>query len=145
MLHIFSRGGILVNRKIIIDRLLSPKYGMETLREFELTGASEISVRSCLELLWRVEEGKRKGRIRKEILLAGEPLKDRVKLLMTIKGIAPLVALAFLADIGDIERFPTLRKMNAYPGLVPRVKESGGKSKPGQHYPRIEEINPKPS
>lgn len=85
------------------------------MREFELTGASEIIVLSCLELLWRVEE--EKGRIRKEILLAGEPLKDGVKLLMTIKGIAPLVALAFLADIGDIERFPTLRKMNAILGL----------------------------
>ena len=30
------------------NRLLSPKYGMETLREFELTGASEISVRCVL-------------------------------------------------------------------------------------------------
>jgi transposase len=50
-------------------------------------------------------------------------LKDAVTLLITIKGIAPIVALAFLADIGDIERFPTLRKMNAYLGLVPRVVE----------------------
>jgi len=33
--------------------------------------------------------------------------------------------------IGNIERFPTLRKMNAYLGLVPRQKDSGGKSKPG--------------
>jgi len=43
----------------------------------------------------------------------------------------PLVALAFLAYIGNIEQFPTSRKMNAYFGLVPRIKESGGKSKPG--------------
>jgi hypothetical protein len=38
------------------------------LKEFELTGASEIIVRSCMELLWRVEEEKRI--IRKEILFA---------------------------------------------------------------------------
>ncbi|KPJ83318.1 MAG: hypothetical protein AMS17_17700 [Spirochaetes bacterium DG_61] len=54
-----------------------------------------------------------------------------MKLLITIKGIAPLVALAFLAEVGDIERFPTSRKMNAYLGLVPRVKDSGGKSMRG--------------
>jgi len=43
----------------------------------------------------------------------------------------PLVDLAFLVYIGDIERFPTSRKINAYIGLVPKIKESGGKSKPG--------------
>ncbi len=111
------------------NRLLSVNHGMEVVQECELTHASELSVKSCLELLWRVEESKE--RIRKEILLIGEPLKEGVKLLITIKGITPFVALAFLADIGDIERFPTLRKMNAYLGLVPRQKESGGKSKPG--------------
>jgi len=39
--------------------------------------------------------------------------------------------LAFLADVADIRRFKTLRKMNAYLGLVPRVKESGGRSRTG--------------
>jgi transposase len=52
-------------------------------------------------------------------------------LLITIKGITPFIALAFLTDTGDIERFSTLRKMNAYLGLVPRQKDSGGKSKRG--------------
>jgi len=54
-----------------------------------------------------------------------------VKLLITIKGITPLTALAFLADVGDVRRFKSLRKMNAYLGLVPRVKASGGKSMSG--------------
>lgn len=109
--------------------MFSPEYGTEALKELDLSGASEIIVRSSLELLWRVKEEKEK--IRGAILLAGEPLKDAVKLLITIKGIAPLVALAFLADTGDIRRFRTLRKMNAYPGIVPRIKDSGGKSQVG--------------
>jgi len=50
---------------------------------------------------------------------------------MTIKGITPFTALAFLADVGDIGRFKKQKKMNAYLGLVPKVKDSGGKSKPG--------------
>ncbi len=111
------------------NQLLSAKHGMEIANELELTHASELSVKSSLELLWRVEEEKES--IREEILLTGEPLKEEVKLFITIKGIAPVVALSFLADIGDIGRFRSLRKMNAYLGLVPRVKDSGGKSKLG--------------
>ena len=42
-----------------------------------------------------------------------------------------MIALAFLADVADVRRFSTLRKMNAYPGLVPRGKSSGGKERSG--------------
>ncbi|MCF6266877.1 MAG: IS110 family transposase, partial [Desulfuromusa sp.] len=42
-----------------------------------------------------------------------------------------LTALAFLSDVGDVTRFKTTRKMNAYLGLVPRLKESGNSSKTG--------------
>ena len=41
------------------------------------------------------------------------------------------MALAFLTDVGDIHRFKSLRKMNAYLGLVPKAKDSGGKAKSG--------------
>ena len=40
-------------------------------------------------------------------------------------------SLSFLADVGDINRFKKQKKMNAYLGLVPKVKDSGGKSKSG--------------
>jgi len=44
---------------------------------------------------WRVEE--EKERIRQETLLTCEPLKEGVKLFITIKGIAPLeLFLAYL-------------------------------------------------
>ena len=42
-----------------------------------------------------------------------------------------MIALAFLADVADIRRFRTLRKMNAYLGLVPRASNSGGKERSG--------------
>jgi len=76
-----------------------------------------------LELLWNVLE--KKEQLHREILLAGEPLEEEVKRLITIKGITTLTALAFLADVGDVKRFKSLRKMNAYLGLVPRVKDVG--------------------
>jgi len=56
-----------------------------------------VHIRGSLELLWRVEE--KKERIVEEIILAGEQLKEAVKLLMTIKGITPLTALAFLDSL----------------------------------------------
>lgn len=58
--------------KEVDNRLFSPEHGWEALKELDLSSASEISVRSCLELLWKVKEQKEK--IRGEILLPGEPL-----------------------------------------------------------------------
>ena len=54
-----------------------------------------------------------------------------MKLPISIRGISPLTALAFLSDVGDVSRFKTSRKMNAYLGLVPRLKESGNSSRAG--------------
>jgi transposase len=67
----------------------------------------------------------------KEILFAGKPFEKEVKLLISIKGITPLSALAFLSDVGDVRRFGTTRKMNAYLGFVPKLKESGDVSRVG--------------
>jgi len=58
----------------------------------------------------------------------GEPLQDKVKLLISIKCITALSALVFLAYIGDIKRFKSVRKMNSCLGLVPSIKKSANKS-----------------
>jgi transposase len=109
--------------------LSSETEAIEMMDEFELSPASLLTIQINLAVLWKVEEQKKK--LKKEILLAGEPFAAEVKLLITVRGITPLTALAFLADVADIRRFKTLRKMNAYLGLVPTVNESGGKSKTG--------------
>jgi transposase len=109
--------------------LSSETDAKEVLNAYDLSPASLLSIQINLEILWKVEE--QKNNLKKEILLAGEPFAAEVKLLITVRGITPLAALAFLADVADIRRFKTLRKMNAYLGLVPRVKESGGRSRTG--------------
>jgi transposase len=109
--------------------LSSETDAIKMLEGYEVSPASWVSIQINLKLLWEVEGYKK--RIRKEILFAGEPFGDAVKLLISVRGITPLNALAFLADVADIRRFKTLRKMNAYLGLVPRVNQSGGKSKIG--------------
>jgi hypothetical protein len=111
------------------NHLFSSKHGMSVLEELQLSEASRTSIDVSLQLFWCLEEAKEK--ICGEIFLAGEPLKEKVKLLMTIRGISALIALAFLADVGDIGRFKSVGKMNAYLGVVPKAKDSGGKTRPG--------------
>ena len=61
------------------------------------------------------------------------PARDeRAKLLMTIPGVAELLALTIAAEIGDISRFPSARKLVGYAGLAPRVKQSGQSSHTGR-------------
>ena len=76
-----------------------------------------------------------KEQLTKEIFYAGiytgKPFEKEVKMLISIKGITPLSALAFLSDVGDVSRFKTTRKMNTYLGLVPKLKESGDSSHAG--------------
>jgi transposase len=45
--------------------------------------------------------------------------------LMTVPGVNLIVAVTFLAAIGDIRRFPDRRKLVGYLGLDPRVRQSG--------------------
>jgi len=110
-------------------RLFPAESGLELVKELEVSAASRVCLEVSLQVLWSVEEAKE--RVAAEILLAGEPLKSQVELLITVKGVTPLIALAFLADVADIRRFRTLRKMNAYLGLVPRARNSGGKERSG--------------
>lgn len=47
------------------------------------------------------------------------------KLLTTIPGVGPYVALTLYAEIGDVTRFKTADQMTAYFGLVPSESQSG--------------------
>src|SRR4051812_46445281 len=45
--------------------------------------------------------------------------------LMTVPGVNVIVAVTFLAAIGDVGRFPDRRKLVGYLGLDPKVRQSG--------------------
>jgi transposase len=67
---------------------------------------------------------------------------DTARRLMTVPGIGPLGATAFLAAVGDVRRFRRARDLAAWIGLVPRQHSTGGKpmllgiSKRGNSYLR---------
>jgi len=106
-----------------------PEAAEETLAKLELSDSSRTCIRMSLRLLTPLQNEKQ--RLRAEIVLTGEPLQESVKLLMTIRGVTAFLALAFLADVGDISRFSSLRKLYAYLGVVPGSRSSGGKTRDG--------------
>ncbi len=53
--------------------------------------------------------------------------QPKYKVLMTIPGIGPLIAAAFLSEV-NAKQFTNGRQLSAWCGLVPRQRSSGGKS-----------------
>ena len=109
------------------NHLLSEKHGKDVLEEIDISEASRISIKMNQEILWCVLE--KKEELVNEILRIGEPLKEDVELLISIRGITPLTALAFLADVGDIRRFKTLRypdRQPHQPALCQPLSQSSG-------------------
>ena len=72
-----------------------------------------------------------------EVASAVEGIAERpryrqpVKKLRAFKGIETLIALSFVADIGDFRRFPSARQFMAFLGLVPSEHSSGNKRRQG--------------
>lgn len=54
------------------------------------------------------------------------------KLLQTIPGIGPLTAMCLIAEIGDMTRFKSCRRLTSYVGLVPHSHQSGEKDPTGR-------------
>lgn len=55
-----------------------------------------------------------------------------ISLLQTVPGIAWVLGYTIAAEIGDIERFASPKKLTGYTGLCPRVYQSGTKDRRGQ-------------
>ncbi len=51
--------------------------------------------------------------------------------LLTVPGIGWVLAFTIAAEIGDIARFPSPKKLTGYTGLCPRVVQSGEKDRRG--------------
>lgn len=63
-----------------------------------------------------------------------EALEDHPELdrLLTVPGFGFLTAATFLAEVGDITRFPRAKNVVSYLGLAPRVHASGGRVRMGR-------------
>ena len=66
-----------------------------------------------------------------EKIAAQERYREQTKKLCAFKGIKTLIALSFVAEIGDFRRFPNARQFMAFLGLVPSEHSSGNKRRQG--------------
>lgn len=101
----------------------------EILADRKLSSVIEATVQLQVDLLCHITRSK--SELAEEIVRTSAPLSRQIELLVTIPGITPLSASAFLADVGDITRFKSQRRMSSYLGLVPRCHDSGGVSRHG--------------
>jgi transposase len=64
-------------------------------------------------------------------LAATDPYRQPVGWLRCFRGIDTLAAMILLAELGDLQRFPTPRELMAYLGLVPSEASSGERARRG--------------
>lgn len=128
MQSIFVENGIALNKKQTYQ-LFKLDGDVSILEEVNLTNASLKCILTSLSQIWNLIE--QKENIKQSILEMGALFEKEIKLCISIKGVTPFLVLAFLADIGDITRFKNVKGFNAYLGVVPTIKSSGGKTQMG--------------
>jgi transposase len=83
----------------------------------------------ALEYLSALRDLQRRcARLKKEIgrqVRPREPWAPVVRRLMTIPGIGELSAMLFLLELWDVERFPDVKHLASYVGMVPSVSQTG--------------------
>lgn len=100
----------------------------------ELPPYTRGSVEAQLELLDQVEE---------RIKLCEKQIEEVIekthamRLLMSLPGVGPILAIVIALEIGKIGRFPRAQNLASYAGTVPRIKESGGKIRFGKVRPDV--------
>jgi len=101
------------------------KKSVAWLHEQSLDFMDDAILRSDLVILEAVDAqiGRIEGRI--AVLAVEDP---RVRLLMTMTGIGYFSAMLLLAEIGDINRFSSDKKLASWAGLAPGVRQSGEKT-----------------
>ena len=98
------------------------KAGRSWLTRIELPAAERESVDSCLRQLAFLEsEIEAIDRVVAQEAL-GSP---KILRLMTVPGVGATTAAAFMAAVGDISRFSSPKRLVAYLGLDPIVRQSG--------------------
>jgi transposase len=119
---------------VLADRGIRQQTGLWTaigrvwLAEVELPPTPRAIVKDYLALLDALAEPI--ARLEHQIATLARP-DPRVQALMVLPGIGRLTAMTLVAEVGDIGRFPTARKLCAWAGLTPAVRNSDRKVRHG--------------
>jgi transposase len=104
------------------------KSGRAWLDELELAPDERQTVDGCLRQIDFLDA--EVALLEKEIAQHALGSED-IKRLMTVPGVSLMTAATFIAAAGEIDRFPSPRKLVSYLGLDPKVRQSG--SEPARH------------
>lgn len=101
------------------------KAGRHFLKDLHLTPCYQLALKQLLALLETLD-----GLIKEVTEVIEERAKAtlEVRLLTSILGIGYYPALLILAEIGEINRFPSAKKLCSWAGLVPSTHLSGGRT-----------------
>lgn len=117
---IFRQNGIVVDRRVM-HAAGSQGTPLPQAQALEDYWSEQVSV--LLEQLRSTWQ--RIGRLKQAIVTLGLSLYEKeIRLLTTIPGISPFLAVALMSDIVDISRFPSAKKLCAYLRTAPSVRSS---------------------
>jgi transposase len=102
--------------------------GRELLERLEFPEPWRSNVLAAVRMIDELDE--EIGAIEKELRALGADHRY-VPLLMTVPGIAWVLGYTIAAEIGDINRFASPKKLTSYTGLCPRVYQSGESDRRG--------------
>ena len=105
------------------------KKSITWLRTQDLGFMDEAIVDGQLALLETLDE---QIRVLEDKIAAIAVEDPQVRLLMTMPGIGYFAASMLLAEIGDINRFRSDKKISSWAGLAPRIHQSGGTTRIGR-------------
>lgn len=102
------------------------KENVEIFSENYFTDNQKLIANNVIEIIKYIEI---KNTVMKNAIVKYVGEDKRIELLMSIPGISYYTAASILAEIGDIERFDSAKKLCSYAGLVPILEESNKKRK----------------
>jgi transposase len=102
--------------------------GLQFLRELELRPPSRRRLDSTLRLI--ADFNREIAETTREIEAEAKE-DERVPVLCQIRGVGRYTAMLVIAEVGDVDRFPTPRKLCAWAGLTPTIRASDQRARLG--------------
>ena len=110
------------NMILVKTSLVSSKSGRESILAMTHSNNLKFQFKTLFSQLELTEEHLKE--IEKEILKFGHVFYDIIEKLISVKGISVFTALAIIADVGDIKRFKSAKKLTSYLRSAPAVESS---------------------
>jgi len=102
---------------------LSYKHIQDKIKDLSVSETLSVQITILLSTLNSLENEKKN--IKKAILKKGKIFYREIRILTSIRGVSPFLAIAIMSDIADINRFANAKKLCSYLRTAPRIDASG--------------------